>query len=246
MIVSFSSVKGGVGKTVGCVNLAYYVGVIKKHKTLVVDLDCQGGATHNLSAKYKKKFRASLHELLCGKAALKSAIHEYEKGLHFIPGNYNLHKSIETNFAKSFKAFLGKVKSKYDFIFLDLSPAIYEGTSVPLSLSDQVIIPVDCPGGLGLLGLDAAKKQFADIRGINKDLDVLGILPNMVDRTRVSKSVLSYLQETFPNDVFPGIRRNAAIAQSSSLGKTIFEYKKKANGIDDYTALGKEFLRRAK
>gem|GEM_PF-4605073 len=234
-----------MGKTVSCVNLAYYIGTQKSRSVLIVDLDCQAGATHNLSAKFGKKFHASLYDFMTGKTSLEKAIHKYEKGLDFIPISYRFNEIVDQDFEKKFKKLIGEVKKCYDFIFLDLSPAIYSGTSVPLAFSDRVVIPVDCPGGLGLLGLDTAAEQIKEIRsGKNHSLDVLGILPCFVDHTKVSKDVMSYLVTTYPNDVFPGIRRSASIAQASSLGKTIFEYKPKSVGAQDYIELGEEFMRR--
>lgn len=245
MIVSFSSVKGGVGKTVSCVNLAYYIGTQKNKSVLIIDLDCQAGATHNLSAKFNKKFRASLYDVLVGKSSIEKAIHNYEKLISFIPINYKFNELVNNEFEIRFKNLIEKIKKQYDFIFLDLSPAIYSGTTIPLSVSDKVVIPVDCPGGLGLLGLETAAEQIKEIRNKkNISLDVLGILPCFVDHTKVSKDVLSYLQSTYPNDIFPSIRRNASIAQASSLGKTIFEYKEKAIGAEDYKKVGQEFMRR--
>ncbi len=247
MIVSFSSVKGGVGKTVSCVNLAYYLATKKNKKVLIIDLDCQAGATHSLSGKFNKKFLASLCDVLTGKSTLEKGIHLYENKLSFIPVHYKFHELINQYFEKKFKKLIRQVKSKFDFIFLDLSPAVYRGTTVPLSLSNRVIIPVDCPGGLGLLGLEAAAEQIIEIKNTkNKSLDVLGILPCFVDRTKVSKEVLSYLQKKYPNDTFPGIRRNAAVAQASSLGKTIFEHRQKSIGAQDYAKFGQEFIRRTK
>ena len=245
MIVSFSSVKGGVGKSVSCVNLAYYLGTQKNKKVLVIDLDCQAGATHNLSAKFNKKFKASLYDVFKGKVHVERAIHNYEKLISFIPVNYKFHELIDSDFEGKFKKLIEDVKKEYDFIFLDLSPAVYTGTTIPLICSDRVIIPVDCPGGLGVLGLDTAAEQISEIRNTkNKSLDILGILPCFVDYTKVSKEVLSYLQKQYPNDVLPAIRRNASVAQASSLGKTIFEYKPKSIGAEDYTKLGQEFMRR--
>ena len=246
MIISFSSVKGGCGKSVSCVNLAYYIATKKNKKVLVVDLDCLGSATHNLGGKLENKFRGSIYSLLSGKCELETAIHHYEKGLDFIPADFDFFKIFYDDFEKKMEIFVEKIRPKYDFIFFDLTPAIYEGTIIPLAFSDGVIIPVDCPGGWGVLGLNAAIKLIEIVKQENKKIEILGILPNMIDRTKVSKEVLNYLKETYKKNAFSGVRKNAAIAQAGCMGKTVLEYRPKSNGAIDYATFGKEFLKNIK
>lgn len=237
-VVSFSSIKGGVGKTTSCCNLAFYF-ASKGKKVAVIDFDSQGGATHHLSSKFQKSFKASIYDILIGKVKTNSALHKYCENLYLIP--------TSLNFADiSYKDFSGELKqlveslNDFDFLFFDLSPAIYPGSTIPLGVSDYVVVPVDCAGGLSVLGLKAEQKLIKSV----KNLKLIGIIPTMCDRTSMTKCVLDYLNTEFKAESLPLVRRNTHLAQSGSLGKTIFEYKKSSNGAKDYALAGQELIRR--
>lgn len=247
LIISFASLKGGVAKTTSCANIAFALSQ-KKKKVLVVDFDAQGGVTHNLGSKFPT-FHSSIYDVVLEKTDIENAIHEYSKTLHLIPIHYKFYEVASQNFEKILNKAIKKIRKKYDFIFFDLAPSIFPGTSVPLLMSDYVIIPVDCNGMLSILGLQKVEKIIVELMQKNKNtkLDLLGVLPTFVDkRTKVSRELIEFLQDKYEDKVLPEIRRNTAIAQSSSLGKSILEYKPKSNGAEDYQKLSLDILNRLK
>ena len=96
-----------------------------------------------------------------------------------------------------------------------------------------------------MLGLQSAAEVILDLRQEqNINIDVLGILPCIFDRTKVSREVYNYLKNKYDQDILPVIRRSAHLAQAGSIGKTIFEHRPKSIGAEDYKKLAKEFLNR--
>lgn len=250
MILSFSSAKGGVGKTTTCVNLgcALAQNKPKAYKILLIDFDSQGGTTHHLSSKFKNGFKASLHDVFQGKCDLDYAIHPYDTHLDFIPTSFSFSEMASRDFSADLQKILKASKKQYDFLFFDLAPSVYPGSIIPLTLSDQCIIPVYTKGGMSLLGLKNQGQVIAQIKErVNPHLEVMGILATGVDRTKVAKEVIEYMSKNWPEDVFSTIiRENTHLPQASSLGKTIFEHAPKSNGAKDYAKLAKEFLERVK
>ena len=246
MIVAFASVKGGVAKTTTCVNLAGALAQ-KSYSVLVVDFDAQGGASHHLSSRFSGQFKASLTDALTGKCPPEQAVHTYKKNLALIPISYNFSRFSSRDFSEQLRQMIDKIRNNFDFIFFDLSPAIFPGSVIPLSIADTCIIPVYTKGGLSLLGLQAQGRIVVEVQEKNPALDILGILATFVNRTRISKQVVEYLKTECSREFFSTvIRENTAISQASSMGKLIFEHASKSNGAKDYGALALEFLQRVK
>ena len=244
MIISFASIKGGVGKTTSCVNVAAALAQ-KKHHILIVDFDAQGGSTHHLSSKFNGQFHACLTDVLLGTKSVKETIHTYNETIDLIPVSYKFSKISNTDFSDKLVPFLCEIQDKYDFIFFDLSPAIFPGAIIPLSYSDYAVIPVYVQGGLSLLGLEAQGRIIAELQEEHRKIDVLGIVATFVDNTRMSKDVMEFLTQQCKDELFIStIRKNTSLSQASSLGKTIFDYKPKSYGAKDYSNLANEFLKR--
>ena len=79
---------------------------------------------------------------------------------------------------------------------------------------------------------------------VNQELEISGILLTLFDqRLRLHQEVLENLRKPFGNKLFQTvIRRNIALAESTSFGQPIFEYAPTSHGAEDYQALCKEIL----
>lgn len=239
MIVSFASLKGGTGKSTSCTNLAYALSRLKNKKILVVDFDIQSGATHILSSKFKK-FKAGISDVIRGERDLQNAIHEYNDNLHLIPMKDDFFYLSCEDFTEQLKKALTLIKKDYDYIFFDLPPSMYPASGIPLTLSDIVIVPINCSDGLGVLGLQGLIKIIKKI-GITPPLYIIATI---VDKTKTSKEVINFIKQEYSEHfISASIRKSALISQACTLGLTIFEHRPKSIGAQDYQKMAGEFLK---
>ena len=88
-IIALVNQKGGVGKTTTSINLAASLGVLGK-KSLLIDLDPQGNSTTGLGIE-KGDIKASIYDLLVGKAQLKDVVLKTKfRNLYIIPATISL------------------------------------------------------------------------------------------------------------------------------------------------------------
>ena len=76
----------------------------------------------------------------------------------------------------------------------------------------------------------------------------MGIIGTRYDNRKIlHREVLDKIRESLGNNIFyTVIRENIALAESSSHGNTIFEYKPKSHGAEDYMKLSIEVVERTK
>ena len=153
-VIAIVNQKGGVGKTTTSINLAASLGVLNK-KVLLVDLDPQGNATTGVGVD-KGAIRSSVYEVLVMKETIeKSIVKTKTKNLSLLPAYLNLAgvdmelielekkkraEGIKFNRVLRLKEELGKVKDKYDYIFIDCPPSLG-------ILTTNALGAAPCPGG---------------------------------------------------------------------------------------------------
>ncbi|MBQ3645033.1 MAG: AAA family ATPase, partial [Synergistaceae bacterium] len=125
--VGFCNLKGGVGKTTACINIA--VGIAKKGKKVaVIDMDPQS----NLSAGFgvtPSSQDPQVFDLLTGEASWDDIVQNKE-GVDIIPSSLNLVMAeLNTQGALSSDSVLRKTLEKidpdrYDYILLDSPPQL--------------------------------------------------------------------------------------------------------------------------
>lgn len=227
-IITVSNQKGGVGKTATVVNLAGYL--VKEHhqKVMVIDLDTQGNASWSLSS-YDTGLNAS--EILFNNTReenlnINNAFDEYSE--KYFANDISLVKAdavlanidtfdinlIVTNLAQFFKK---AEEAKIDIVLVDTPPSLGKALTGSLLVSDYVICPIELEA-YSLQGVSKLQNVITNIRKYNQNLQVLGLLPSMVDgRNRRHKKQLSLISETYPNLVIShsiGLRCSIADALS--------------------------------
>lgn len=160
-ILSFVSIKGGVGKTTLALETAVSLAKNFNKKVLLVDANFSApniGLYLDLTADY------NLQDSLNGNTTLQNTIYEAH-GIDVIPAALEYHKEIDTY---KLKNLLQKYKSRYDFIILDTSPN-YEELKPIIAASDKIFL-VTSPDHVTLLttmkAASLARKQKTPIHGI--------------------------------------------------------------------------------
>jgi cellulose biosynthesis protein BcsQ len=181
-VVAVYSAKGGVGKTTLAVNLAWASAVLSKRRTLLWDLDPQGGASFLLR---QQAIGSGLRSRIVDKEDVSSFVRPSEvTGLDILSADPSL-RHLDRDFHE-----LGKrrrlakvtaaIAADYDRVVIDCPPGLTDTSDQILHAADLVVVPV-IPAALSQRALDAIKEHLHRRKGA--DL-VLAPVFSMVDRRR--------------------------------------------------------------
>lgn len=237
MIIAFSNFKGGVAKTTSVMNVG--AGLARKGmRTLLIDIDPQFNLTTSLKVNSNV---SNIYAVLCGNEEPKS-INVY-KNLDVIPSCIDLIRA-EVELAGKFRReeilsrSLEKIKDAYDFVLIDCPPSIGTLSINALVASDLIFVPIE-PEHLALTGYTVLNSTLDQI---GLEIDKL-IITKYDGRTVLHKNVVQSLEKHVSGKLFrTRIRKNIALAESTTMGKDIFSYSPSSNGAYDYMKLTEEIL----
>ena len=249
-VVSFSNQKGGVGKTTSCVNLSAQI-ANKGKKVLMIDMDPQGNATSGLGLQ-KSKIKNTIYDVIIGRCEVENAIIKTKfRNLSVIPANIDLagaelelHELDETvNFTK---IALDSIKDDYDYIFIDCPPSLGMLTVKALSISDGVVIPMQCEF-YSLEGMSQLLNTVKKIKTLyNPALQIVGILLTMYNgRLTLTGQVVAELKKYYADKLFKvPISRTVRISEAPGYGEPICYHDPYGKGSLEYAAVAKELMMR--
>ncbi len=156
-VISFSNLKGGVGKTSIAANFAYTLALLNK-RVLLVDMDSQANSSRYLANRYfsgesiKNIFDAIIHK----EKVDAEFIGKYVKTITFdnasldlLPSELSLGRVVEFSRAvftmphKKLNDILKPIKADYDFIIIDTPPTTGLSLHMSIFASDKVSIVTD-------------------------------------------------------------------------------------------------------
>lgn len=243
--------KGGVGKTTTNINLGACLAMRGK-KVLILDIDPQGNTTSGIGVQ-KKTLDYTVYDLLINddfdteEAILKTAV----EGLDIIPASVDLAGAeielvhIEGR-EKRLRRAIDKVRSFYDYIFIDCPPSLGLLTINSLTAVESVLIPIQCEF-YALEGVSQLVNTIELVRAnLNPTLEIEGVVLSMFDgRTNLSVQVVQEAKKYFGSKVYSTIiPRNVRLAEAPSYGLPIIQYDPKSKGAEAYREFAKEFLER--
>jgi cellulose biosynthesis protein BcsQ len=162
LVTGIWNMKGGVAKTTNAINMAAMLALHNKN-VLLIDLDPQGDLTHGIgfNPEHLPDFltpvtdKLNLKEIDAAQAILKSAI---QQKLFPTTEKESFSLSLLSTNRKALEAFRDRtdispiqpfinmielLKREYDYIFIDISPALDKLASCLLSGCDHVLVPID-------------------------------------------------------------------------------------------------------
>lgn len=168
IVIALYNLKGGVGKTAGCVNFSY-LAAKEGYKTLLWDIDPQGATSFYFKAK--PKTHPGIKKLISKDADLTGALMEtgYDN-LDIIPADHSA-KSLDImtdemrGNKNRLKSVLKQFDGEYDFVFIDCPPGFSSLSENIFSAADIVLMPV-IPTTLSVRTYNMVKDYFKE-----KDID---------------------------------------------------------------------------
>lgn len=244
-IISIVNQKGGTGKTTTSINLGSALAQSGK-KVLLIDMDAQG----NLGYSFGLDGDHTISDVLEGEKTITEVIQQSEEGLDIVSSDMRL-VDIELSLIDMderqsvLNSHIDQVKANYDYILIDCPPSLSILAVNALFASDKVIIPM-LMEVLSLQGLDQIVQTIEKINSsYGQSLEVLGILPVMVDKRRkLSEEVKEYINENYDVRIFDSmIRNNVKASEAPSFGQSVVHYAPRSNSAQDYLNFSAEFLR---
>jgi len=244
-IIAIMNQKGGVGKTTTTVNLGYALALLGKKVTLL-DMDPQGQVAISLGLDNSQ---GGLDRILLEDDKLND---------HLIPVRNNLNVVCAGDNLADFEYVTTGGSSR--------GHALRRAIAASTLMAEDFVL-IDCPPSSGLLGINAmfaadelvipVSGDYLSLQGLSRTMQILKRMETVLNRSirvwivstrmqlkrRLSEQVRLKILKYFPGRVLSTvIRENVALAECPSFGKSVFDYKEKSAGAEDYQSLAQDLL----
>jgi chromosome partitioning protein len=246
MIISFSTHKGGTGKTTSSINLASAL-ARAGNRTLLIDLDPQGHSSIGLGLGLAYEETNIADVLKTRGAPLDDVIRETDvPNLHIAPSNIRLAAEAESLYStlkreERLQRSLSALKEAYAWTVIDCPPALGVLTANAIVVSDTIIIPCQTEAraldGLGDL-LDAIHllkdERFNDWWILLARIDM---------RKKLTREIFEENLEAYRSKVLQTqIVVDEALNQAQMAKRDIYTFDPKCRGAQCYEGLTQEII----
>lgn len=264
-IITFGTLKGGVGKTMLCFNIG---GILTQlsYRVLVIDSDLQGNLTNNMGIDRTRTDLLTTYDIYNleeeqpqpEQLVIKSPIDRLPL-LDMIAGSIFLHKSelkiasvagreqILSNYLSDHKEFF----DQYDYILIDTNPSMSIVNQNAFLVSDAILLVSD----VSMNAIEGAQLFIAlweeARRRLRREDNIRGFIVNDFDsRNKLSADYLEYLRTSPDTEDLRAILfdtvipRNVRITESELAALPISIYDLRSKGCDAIASLVDEMLAR--
>jgi chromosome partitioning protein len=230
--------KGGVGKSAVAVQLAYFFHLVMKKRVLVIDFDHQ----RNASKAIRTGGLATVSQLPASRVLTTRVTGVEDAGFVLLAADnaelLRMEKQADrhNSFANNLQAFLKSVDREFDVCLVDTNPNPDIRQLASLVVGDFVLSPLqlnqEAIDGIG----DLLHHETIGIRkikaAINPKLELIGILPNLVEATPFQRDNFRELSAHFAKLLIPmetsfaAIRKSTAIPEAQATGLPVWKLGK--------------------
>jgi len=227
-IITFSNLKGGVGKTSVASNFAYTLALLNK-RVLVVDMDSQANTSRYFANRYfSGESIKNIFDLLIRKEKINSEfVHKYITTLEFenakfdlLPSELALGRVVEFSRAvftmphKKLNDILKHVKDDYDFIIIDTPPSTGLALHMAIYASDLMSIVTDAED----FSVNGLKELASEIEEIEEETDkAISVDSIFINKVRNSKIHEVYIEAIAKLAIEQNIENVYTIADSTRM-----------------------------
>lgn len=219
-------------------------------KVGVIDLDQQGNFTHACGVNAEDK--PILIDIMRENLNIEDHMVKVRDGLDILPSRID-NAVLDNVFAvnnlpvdRELSKRVNRLKSKYDFVFIDCPPSLGATVSSAALAADYIVVPVD-PERFSLLGLNVTLNELEKniAKRYDANLDIKIIFNKYDGRTVLSHQVLTSLvkDEDYNKRLFKTfIRTSQDLPNSVAKSKSIFDSLRPSTAKDDIDLLAREFI----
>ena len=140
MVVSFSSIKGGTGKTSICIHVANYCAAAG-YRVLVIDFDIQNSLSFYYLDELSVADRKNLALALNSKDLVGNILPSNCFGIDILASSFSL-TNLRTIGANTLRRMIAETRPGYDFILIDCAPTYDNLVQNAICASDLILTPV--------------------------------------------------------------------------------------------------------
>lgn len=256
--IAICNLKGGVAKTTTAVNLAAILARDLHRNVLMIDADSQGNATSFLGGDREQPGMAAL---LRREPALVQETNV--EGVRLIAGSAELmdldltkagEGTVDVQCLREVRAFLEESALRgphpaswrppspcegkaLDYCLIDCPPAFNAASSAALIAADAVLIPVKLDA-FALEGMANLLQQIQNMRRINPQLQVLGVLPVMWYKSERIQAAERALREA-GLQILHRIRRSDKVDEMTYAQAPLISCSPRSGPCKDYRVLAR-------